>query len=85
MRYEVAIRHSKGFHKQYLVVSANDPDDACGVACDTWDMDDKVITRIRKLDASEFTSEKTERKLLSMTIAFMALSICVLALIVFLG
>jgi hypothetical protein len=85
MRYEVASRHRKGFMQQYLVVPADNPDDACAAAYETWDMEDRVITRIRKLDASECLNEKTEHRLLNMTIAFTTLAVCGLLLIVFLG
>lgn len=52
MRYEVTSRHRKGFLEQKLVVVADNPDDACGVTYDTWDMEERVITKIKLIDAT---------------------------------
>jgi hypothetical protein len=75
MRYEVVSRHKKGFLLQYLVVPADNPDDACVAAYETWDMDERVITRIRLMPLSEIDSIKNERRLLTMSTVFAVVAV----------
>jgi hypothetical protein len=48
-------------------VPADNPDDACLAAYETWDMEDRVITKVRRLNESEIANSRVERQLLTWT------------------
>lgn len=72
MHYAVTSKHHKGFLTQTLVVRATDPDDACVALEAAWDMDDRVITRLRRVDECEARDIQTDKSLLVWTLTMLA-------------
>ncbi len=85
MYYEVTSRHQKGFLTQTLTVQANDPDDACYAADGVWDMQNRVITRLRRVHDHEVTAAKTERQLFTWTTLMVVAVIGSFVTIIFFG
>ncbi len=85
MRYEVASKHRRGFLHSYLVVPADNPDDACAALYDTLDMENRRITRIRRCDESEIKDLDMQRDLNWMTTAIVVVSLLGFALVCYMG